>query len=98
MLSRGRVKTDLFENADVTAKHRFTTYHAHVSLGITRGHFAGRFFLSKFECRSLHVAASSCGRGSFQNAPRVDADILYIFVSMFVQRILVSIQSSLFAD
>ena len=29
------------------------------------------------EQRSLNVAASSCGRGHFRNAPRVDADIFY---------------------
>ena len=35
------------------------------------------FLLSKCEQRSLNAATSSCGRGYFENAPRVDADIFY---------------------
>ena len=39
MLSCGRVKTELFENADVTASIYDVSEHAHGSLGITQGHF-----------------------------------------------------------
>ena len=62
MLSCGRVKTELFENADVTASIYDVSEHAHGSLGITQGHF-DCFSLSKFEQRSLNAAAFSCGRG-----------------------------------
>ena len=77
VLSCGRVTTKLFENADVTALICDASEHAHGSLGITQGHFDCLFSLSKFEQRSLNVAASSCGGGISENAPRVDADILY---------------------
>ena len=39
MLSCGRVKTELFENADVTASIYDVPEHAHGSLGILQGHF-----------------------------------------------------------
>ena len=66
MLSCGRVKTELFENADVKASIYDVSEHAHGSLGTTKGHFDCLFLLSKFEQRSLNVAASSCGRGYFR--------------------------------
>ena len=43
MLSCGRVKTELFENADVTVSIYDVSEHALGSLGITRGHFACPF-------------------------------------------------------
>ena len=43
MLSCGRVKTELFENSDVTASIYDISELAHGSLGITRGHFACLF-------------------------------------------------------
>ena len=39
MLSCGRVKTELFENADVKASIYDVSEHAHGSLGTTKGHF-----------------------------------------------------------
>ena len=39
MLSCGRVKTELLENADVTASIYDVLEHAHGSLGISQGHF-----------------------------------------------------------
>ena len=39
MLSCGRVKTELFENADVTSSIYNVSEHAHGSLGTTKGHF-----------------------------------------------------------
>ena len=64
MLSCGRVKTELFENADVKASIYDVSEHAHGSLG--KGILIVCFLLSKFEQRSLNVAASSCGRGYFR--------------------------------
>ena len=60
MLSCGRVKTELFENADVTASFYDVSEHAHGSLGITQGHFDCLFSFVKvrtaeFECSSVVV-------------------------------------------
>ena len=66
MLSCGRVKAELFENANVTASIYEVSEHAHGSLGIMQRHFDCLFLLSKFEQRSLNVAASSDGWGSFR--------------------------------
>ena len=60
MLSCGRVKTELFENADVTASIYDVSEHAHGSLGITQGHFDCLFSFVKvrtveFECSSVFV-------------------------------------------
>ena len=56
-LSCGRVKTELFENADVTASIHYVSEHAHGSLGVTPGHFACLFSL--YEARTSKVACSS---------------------------------------
>ena len=66
MLSCGRVKTELFENADVTASIYDVSEHAHGSLGITQGHFDCLLSIVKFKQWSLNAAASSCGRGYFR--------------------------------
>ena len=66
VLSCGRVKTELFENADVTASIYDVPEHSHRSLGITHGHFDCLFSFVKFEQRSLKAAVSSCGRGYFR--------------------------------
>ena len=55
MLSCGRVKTELFENADVTASIYYVSEHAQGSLGITRGHFASLF--SFIEVRTSKFAS-----------------------------------------
>ena len=60
MLSCGRAKTGLFENANVAASIHCVSEHAHGSLGITRGHFAYLFSFievqtSKFACSSVFV-------------------------------------------
>ena len=60
MLSCGRVKTKLFENADVTASFYDVSEHANRSLGITPGHFDCLFSFvrvrtAKFECNSIFV-------------------------------------------
>ena len=70
------MKTELFENADVTASIYDVSEHAHGSLGITRGHFNCLFSfiearISKF-CMCLRLDGDL-----FENAPRVDADIFY---------------------
>ena len=56
MLSCGRVKTELFENADVTASIYDVPDHTHGSLGITRGHFASLF--SFIEARTAEFESS----------------------------------------
>ena len=60
MLSCGRVKTELFENADVTALTYEVSEHAHGSSGTTKGHFDCLFSFvevqtAKFECSSVLV-------------------------------------------
>ena len=60
MLSCGRVKTELFENADITASIYDVSEHAHGSLGITQGHFDCLFSFvevgtAEFECSSVFV-------------------------------------------
>ena len=61
--SCGRVKTELFENADIKASIYDVSEHAHGSLGTTKGHFDCLF--SFVEVRTAK-AASSCGRGYFR--------------------------------
>ena len=60
MFSCGRVKTELFENADVKASIYDVSEHAHGSLGTTKGHFDCLFSFvevrtAKFECSSVFV-------------------------------------------
>ena len=60
MFSCGRVKTELFENADVTASIYDVSEHAHGSLGTTKGHFDCLFSFvevrtAKFECSRVFV-------------------------------------------
>ena len=60
MLSCGRVKTELFENADVTASIYDVPEHAHRSLGISQGYFDCLFSFVKvrteeFECSNVFV-------------------------------------------
>ena len=91
MLSCGRVKTELFENADVTVSipDSVISEHALSSLGITRGHFACLFSL--IEVRILNIVIDygislsnielrmsqrfRVDGDIFKNAPRVDADL-----------------------
>ena len=60
MLSCGRVKTELFENADVAASIYYISEHGLGSSGIPRGHFACLFSfveigISNFERSSVLV-------------------------------------------
>ena len=60
MLSCGQLKTELFENADVTVSIYNVSDHAHRSLGIAQGHFDCLFSFvavrtAKFECSSVFV-------------------------------------------
>ena len=68
------MKTELFENADVTASIYDVSDHAHGSLGITQGHFDCLFSFVKvrtagFECSNVFVWTGIfwktllCGRG-----------------------------------
>ena len=65
------MKTELFENADVTASICNPSEHALGSLGITCGHFV--YLFSDFECQRFRVVGAK-----FENAPREDADIFYM--------------------
>ena len=60
MLSCGQVKTELFENADVTVSIYDVSEHAHGSLGITQEYFDClfsfvKFRTAEFECSSVFV-------------------------------------------
>ena len=60
MLSCGRMKTELFENAGVTASIYDVSEHAHGSLVITQGQFDCllsilKFQIVEFECSSVFV-------------------------------------------
>ena len=76
ILSCGRVKTELFENADVTASIYDVPEHAHGSLGITQGHFDCLFSFVKVRRAEFESKKRLRVDGDiFENAPRVDADI-----------------------
>ena len=80
MLSCGRVKTELFENADVTASIYDVPEHAHRSSGITHGHFDCLFSFVKIRTKEFESSstASSCGRGYFQK--RSSCERRYFFI------------------
>ena len=89
LFSCGRVKTELFENADVTTSIYDVSEHALRSLGITRGNFACLFSFiedrmpnividygisfSNIELRVSH--RFRVDGDNFENAPRVDANL-----------------------
>ena len=86
----GRVKTELFENTDVTGSIYYTSEDALVSLGISQGHFAYQF--SSIEAGMSNIVIEyriSLSNIEFEmsqrfhvdgdileNAPRVDVDLL----------------------
>ena len=70
MLSCGRVKTELFENVDVTASI-YCVSEGYQSMcmdlwGSREGTLLLWFLLLQFEHLSSHVAPSLCGRGYFR--------------------------------
>ena len=83
------MKTELLENADVTASIYDVSEHALGSLGITRGHFACLFSLIEVRMPNiviyygislsnieLWVSQRFRADGNiFENAPRVDANL-----------------------
>ena len=87
LLSCGRVKTELFENADVTASIYHQSEHVLGSLGITRGHVACLFSFIEVLMSNIiteyRILLSNCefpmsqrfrvDRDIFENGPRVDA-------------------------
>ena len=85
LFSCGRVKTELFENADVTTSIYDVSEHALGSLGITRGHFACLEvrmpnividYGISFSNIKLRVSHRFRVDGDiFENAPRVDANL-----------------------
>ena len=70
MLSCGRVKTELFENADVKASIYDVSEHPHGSLGTTKGHFDCLFSFVEVRKQRLRVDGDI-----FENAPRVHANL-----------------------
>ena len=88
-LSCGRVKTELFENADVTASIYLQSEHALGSLGITRGHVACLFSFIEVRVSNIVIEYRILPSNSefrmsqrfrvdgdiFENGPRVDADL-----------------------
>ena len=69
MLSCARVKTELFENADVTSSIYYISEHAYGSLGIARRHHLYLFL--DFEYQRVYVVDGD----NFEKAPRLNADI-----------------------
>ena len=69
VLSCGRVKSELFENTDVTASIYRSSEHALGSLGFTQGHFVCLFpnfeYHSVFVWTGLFRKCSSDGQRSF---------------------------------
>ena len=57
MLSCGRMKTELFENADVTVPICDVPEYAHGSLGITQGHFDCLFSFVKVQKEELEYSS-----------------------------------------
>ena len=95
------MKTELFENTDVTASICHPSEHALGTLGIMRGHFAClfsffidvrmsnivieyRISLSNSEFRVSH--SFRVDGGTFENAPRVGADLLYTVKKICFQK------------
>ena len=68
MLSCGRVKTKLFENADVTASIYDVTEHAHGSLGTTQGHFNCLFSFIKVQTVKFESSSVFVWTGIFSKA------------------------------
>ena len=91
LLSCGQVKTELFENADVTVSIYHQSEHALGSLGITRGHVACLFsfievLMSNIVIEYRILLSNSEFRMAqrfrvdgdiFENGPRVDSDLFF---------------------
>ena len=80
MLSCGRVKMELFENADLTASIydvRIFWDHVHGSFGITQGHFDCLFSVIKARTEELECGSVFVWTGMFSKALLVYADIFY---------------------
>ena len=78
MLHCGRVKTELFENSDVTASICYISEHTLGSWESREGILPVCFLSSKLKHRILNVTASWCVDDDiFQNAPRVEANIFH---------------------
>ena len=78
MLSCRLVKTELFENADVTASIHYVSEHAHGSLGITQGHFACLFFYRSSNIEVCMWQRLRVDGDLFKNSPHVDAVFIWI--------------------
>ena len=83
------MKTELFENADVTASIYHPSKHSLGSLGMTRGHFACLFSFIKVQMSNIVTECRISLSNSefrmpqrfrvdgdiFENGPHVDADL-----------------------
>ena len=78
MLSCGRVKTELFENADVKASIFDVPEHAHGSLGITRGHFACLFSFMEARTAGFESSCVFVWTGIFSKTLLVWTRIIFI--------------------
>ena len=78
MLSCGRVKTELFENADVTASISDVPEHAHGSLGITQGHFDCLFSFVKVRKAEFEYSSVFVWTGIFSKTLLVWTRIFFI--------------------
>ena len=78
MLSCGRVKTELFENADVTASIYDVPEHAHESLGIMQGHFDCLSSFVKVGTEELESSSVFVWRGIFSKTLLVWTRIFFI--------------------
>ena len=83
-LSCGRVKTELFENADVTASIYHQSEHVLGSLGITRGHVACLF--SFIEVRGR---ISSSNIEFYFRIANFECHSLFVWTGIFLKTVLV---------
>ena len=77
MLSCGRVKTKLFENADVTASSYDVPEHAHGSSGITQGHFDCLFSFVKVRTEEFESSSVFVWTGIFSKTLLVWTQIFF---------------------
>ena len=77
MLSCGRVKTELFENADVTASIYDVPEHAHGSSGITQGHFDCLFYFVKIRTEEFESSSVFVWTGIFSKTLLVWTQIFF---------------------
>ena len=84
ILSCGRVKTELFENADVTVSIYDVSEHALGSLGIKRGHFACPFSFIEVRMPNIDI-----GYGiSLSNIELYECHSVFVWTGIFSKTLL----------